>query len=245
MRPSVPCFVAPQPAPESLAALREAAARKATPLLAGGTDWFVEATDSGFRYHDAHRQFALPRPSLPGVHQLTNAGLAIAALSVLPQPLDRRVMSSGLREAEWPARLQRLQTGRLMSGLPDGVELWLDGGHNDSAGEVLALQMESWRCQDGDQPLPLHIIMGMLSTKSPPEFFLPILPYVTRVTTLAIPGESLGLAASDLADDIRALGMMAVDEADDLMAALKKVSADSRVLICGSLYLAGHVLSCN
>ena len=160
MRSSVPCFVAPQPNHESLEALQEAAAAKGAFLKVGGRDWTTTPNANGFHYQDAERHFDLPFPALLGVHQFSNAGLAIAALSVLPHPPDLPEICQGLRQVEWPARLQHLTTGKLPEMLPPATELWLDGGHNDSAGEVLALQIQRWRDEDGQNGMITGCLMA-------------------------------------------------------------------------------------
>lgn len=245
MRPFVPCFSAPQPDQESHNVLATKAFSLKAPFSIGGIDWYVTPSSQNLLYRDKLRELQLPLPALVGPHQTLNAGLAIAALSALPIPLDATFIAKGLRQVEWPARLQRLQQGRLLPLVPPGTDLWLDGGHNDSAGEVLAQQACAWCNEDSSTHLPLHIIIAMLSTKSPQEFLTPLIPFIDSVTTLNIPHEPLSFSASDLAQRIQTIGIKNVRDAPDLKNALQNVPAHHRVLICGSLYLAGHVLACN
>ena len=244
MRRGVPCFAAPQPEAEALTALRAAAADIGAPLAIGGADWRVEPHTGGFRYVDSTRAYDLPTPALLGAHQYWNAGLAIASLAALPQPLPESALATGMRNVTWPARLQRLSDGALSGRLPNGWELWLDGGHNDSAGDALAQQAKNWR-KDGRD---LHLICGMLTTKNPRDFLRPLAAFVTDLHTIPIPDEPLSFTADTLAATARDVGLAATAHAT-LEQALNQIIQTSpsaqpaRILICGSLYLAGYVLA--
>jgi dihydrofolate synthase/folylpolyglutamate synthase len=245
MKKGVPCFVAMQPANEARTALRVAAKKIGAPLFMGGEDWRVEPTENGFRFSDAAHTFDLPKPALLGVHQFDNAGLAIAALAAVKNPLAPESIRQGLHTVEWPARLQKLENGGLRALLPRDWELWLDGGHNDSAGDALAAQAESWHAQDS---LPLYLICGMLTTKNPGEFLRPLAPFVSALRAVSIPGEALTFTADDFAACAKEAGMRNVAPTANVSAALRDVARDKsrgRILICGSLYLAGHVLKEN
>ncbi len=248
MRAAVPCFAASQREPDALEALRQAATAIHAPLYLEGNDWKVdEHPDGSFRFTDATRTLDLPRPSLLGQHQYQNASLAIAALSVLKKPLPIDCFAQGLRTTEWPARLQRLIGGALDALVPE-AEVWLDGGHNDSAGEVLATQIERWRQEDGPTPRPLYIILGMLTTKRPAEFLSPFAKHIARLCTVPVPHEPLSFMPEFLATEIRPLGIPNIAPAQNVADALRSLSKHPttpppRILICGSLYLAGNVLS--
>ena len=248
MRHSVPCFAALQPDPLALQALREAAKVLQAPLSIGGTDWKVEETGEGFRFTDATRAYDLPKPALLGQHQYQNAGLAIAALSALPKPLPETAIAQGLRDVEWPARLQRLTSGNLVSLAPQGAEIWLDGGHNDSAGEVLATQIERWMTEDGKTPRPLYVVIGMLTTKFPAEFLSPFAKYIVQLRAVPVPHEPLSFTAQNLALEARKIGLSFAEASGNVEDALRelakqKPSESPRILICGSLYLAGAILA--
>ncbi len=249
MRPHIPCFSALQPDPEALTALYTAAADKQTPLIVGGKDWRVTPSEEGFHYADSHLTVDLPAPRLIGAHQFLNAGLAIAALSVLPNIRTTEIISKGLLNVEWPARLQKFEQGYLSQFFPKTWELWLDGGHNDSAGEVLAEQAKAWRKQDGGYPRPLLLICGMLTTKNAQEFLSHLTPYINHICTLAIPNEELSFTAENLRDEALRAGIARVETASNLVGALQSFAeighASARILICGSLYLAGDVLKQN
>ncbi len=241
-----PAIAGPQADPVANAVFAERAAALSAPLFLHGRDWSVAATDTGFRFQDAARTLDLPPPGLMGAHQVDNAGLAIAATAHLPLTIGADAIRRGLTAVEWPARLQRLTRGPLPDLLPEGWELFLDGGHNDSAGEVLARQLARWN-SDGR---PLDMVFGMLGSKRPLDFLTPLAPYVRRLRAVAIPGEPNSVTAEDAAAFARAAGMDAA-ASPDVGAAVAELTAQAgqgtpaRLLICGSLYLAGTVLALN
>jgi dihydrofolate synthase/folylpolyglutamate synthase len=249
MRPHIPCFTVAQPDDEVLAALRDVAQEKQSPLSIGGIDWRVTPRENGFHFLDATRAFDLPAPALLGAHQYENAGLAIAALSVLKNKISETHSAYGLLNVEWPARLQKLISGSLADLLPTGWGLWLDGGHNDSAGQVLAQQAAAWKQKDGPRPRPLFLICGMLTTKNVQEFLSPLAPFVTEMRTIAIPEEGLSFSASALAAEAKNASFTNVLAAESITEAIQSLvslqAPSARILICGSLYLAGKVLSEN
>ena len=188
--------------------------------------------------------FVLPRPALTGPHQIENAAAAVACAAVLDDySVKPSAMAEGLRAAAWPGRLQRLDGGRLRALLPPGAELWVDGGHNPAAGVALA----AW-CAERDGPAPLHLVIGMLDTKDVRGFLAPLASRVAGAVTVAVAGEPAALSAEDVAAAAMAAGIDA-SAAPSLEAALAAVAAASerapRVLICGSLYLAGQALAAN
>ncbi len=241
-RPGVPAVIAPQP-PEAAAALGAQAEAKDAPLHRAGHEWHAEATAGGMRFEGRRLRLDLPQPALYGAHQIVNAGTAIACLEMLDAlPVDATHIREGLLNVEWPARLQRLVRGTLVDLVPPGWELWLDGGHNAGCGEVLAEVARGWRDR------PLHLIYGMLNTKEPKGFLAPLAPLVTSLKAVAIPGAQASLPAEQSAANARACGIRA-EPMPDLASALGAIVAaetkPGRVLICGSLYLAGIVLGEN
>ncbi|MGO4728669.1 MULTISPECIES: bifunctional folylpolyglutamate synthase/dihydrofolate synthase [unclassified Inquilinus] len=243
-KPGVPMVVAPQKSDAAVAVLIQAAEAAGAPLHLAGRDWSVVPAADGFTLHTAAGDRPYPRPALPGDHQFANAATAIRLRDLLagfdiPEDAVRR----GLASVEWPGRLQRLTRGPLSALLPADWELWLDGGHNDSAGEVLG----QWL--GGLDPRPLHLVCGMLESKEPQEFLRPLAPFARSIRTVRIPGEEASLPAETLADHARAAGLADVAAADSLdaavFAAAQGAGRSGRVLICGSLYLAGRVLAAN
>jgi folylpolyglutamate synthase/dihydrofolate synthase len=233
--------------PGAMQAITARAAVVGAGLVREGTDWTVAAGDGGMRWDCGDRSWVLPAPALPGAHQLQNAGTALAALAALPGiEIDRDNVASGLGRVHWPARLQRLDgnragrgLGRLARLLPDGWELWLDGGHNPGAATVLAAQLEHWRDR------PRYAVIGMLQTKDADGFIAPLAGCLDAVVAIAIPDEPASFDAGSLA---ALIGRHHTDAttAESLERALDRLSGrpgPARVLICGSLYLAGHVLA--
>jgi dihydrofolate synthase/folylpolyglutamate synthase len=194
-------------------------------------------------FQTPERLVDLPLPRLNGRHQIDNAGTAIAAASLLfGDGLTTRALEHGLTHAEWPARLERLATGALHAYVADGTEIWLDGGHNAAGGQVTAHALAEL---DERVPRPVHLIFGMMDTKDAHAFIAPFKGLVERIYTVPVPDEPNAFSAE-------ALAAIAGDEGFDVVAATSVPDAllrsqaalhgPGRVLICGSLYLAGHVL---
>ena len=247
IKQGVPVVVAPQP-PEAMAVFEEKAAELASPLCRYGLEWQVETAGHGILYSDRAGKRRLPRPALPGEHQIANAGAALATLPFLSGlRVDEAAQAAGLRRVEWPARLQHLHRGPLARKLPKGWELWLDGGHNAAAGEVLADFARAWRAKD-HAPLPLHLVFGMLNTKEPVAFLKPLAPLAADLHAVEITGGHASLPAGDAAAAARAAGI-AAETAPSVAAAIDRIvgggNGPARILICGSLYLAGLVLAEN
>ncbi|AHJ63900.1 Dihydrofolate synthase [Granulibacter bethesdensis] len=225
--------------PEVLEVLDREAAKQGVSLLARDRDWHIARHGNGLRYSDADGVVDLPLPALPGEHQLDNAGIAVAAMRAAAKtaiPLSWR--AEGLARAEWPARMQRL-TGLLAKDLPDGWELWLDGGHNPGAGVMLAGHLRGWKDR------PAHVIVGMKQAKDAGQFLASVLPEADTVWAIAEPGQYLALPVEAIvsASGGKAIPGPTVREA--MAAILKQAEAGSvpgRILICGSLYLAGEIL---
>ena len=242
LKPGVPAVIAPQTA-EAARAIAAEAARVGVPLIRGDHEWRVEPAGDGFNYVHGDRILALPRPVLPGGHQFTNAGTAIACIDDLPGfTVPETAIRDGLATASWPARMQRLRAGPLVASLPEGWALWLDGGHNPSAGEALAAVLGGWRDQ------PVHLVVGMLDTKDNAGFLRPLAPLAAGVQTVTIPTSPASVSAEALAASCTAAGMLAAPS-PSVDAAVRSIVAEpgpaSRILICGSLYLAGAVLAEN
>ena len=225
LRPAVPAVVGNQQ-PAAMAAIAREAAVVGAPLLLRGRDWKIAGDAEGVIF-DGMR---LPRPALPGTHQLENAGIAMMALRAARFEIPLAALATGLRRVEWPARLQRLQ-GALLGLLPEGSELWLDGAHNPGGAEALAEQLAAW---DG----PTTLVLGMKNSKDVAEVLRILLPHAGRVFAVAEPGQHLALPVEAI---IAASNGKAVP-GPDVAGALLQLREPGRVLICGSLYLAGEVL---
>lgn len=232
-----PCIVAPQD-PVARAVIEEKAERLFAPLRIGRQDWDSRREGMSLIYQDDHGLMDLPLPVLPGPHQIVNAGTAIAALRELG--FGRIEARAAVIEAEWPARMQRLSHGPLVEAAGQ-AELWLDGGHNPAGGEALAATLA------GMAKKPTHLICGMLNTKDVAGYMRPLAAQVQSLTAIDIPGEPNTLPAGETARIAAETGIRATT-APDAETALRRIvaeSASARVLICGSLYLAGHILRQN
>jgi dihydrofolate synthase/folylpolyglutamate synthase len=213
-------------APEAAAEILREAALQGSRLLQRGRDWEVTEDADGLLFEGVR----LPRPALIGAHQADNAGIAIAALLASGLEIPAAAYAEGLAMAEWPARLQPLR-GNLLKRLPEGSTLWLDGAHNPGGGQALAEQLDRWAG-------PTTLVVGMKQSKDVTEFLAPLLPRAARIFAVAEPGQHLALPIDQV---IAASGGIAI-EGPDIAGALRQIVAPSRVLICGSLYLAGEVL---
>ncbi len=213
-------------APAALQAVEAAAVAAKARLLRRGRDWDVAETPTGLRLDGLD----LPRPALLGAHQAENAGIAIEALRAAGFDLPASALAAGLQNAQWPARLQRL-CGALLAKLPEGSQLWLDGAHNPGGAEALAAQLAAW---DG----PTTLIVGMKQSKDVAEFLRILRPHAAWIIAVQEKDQHLALPVPEI---IAASGGVAVP-GPDVRAALAQITTPTRVLICGSLYLAGEVL---
>jgi dihydrofolate synthase/folylpolyglutamate synthase len=234
LKRGVPCVVGPQH-PDGLAVIEDRAARLGAPLLACGQHWHVAEDRGRLIYQDETGLLDLPLPNLLGPHQVQNAGAALAALRALGQ--GEAACEAAVTRAEWPARMQRLRRGPLVDLAPR-VELWLDGGHNPAGGEAVAATLARMPRR------ATHLICGMLNTKDVRGYMAPLAPEVTRLHAVSIPGEKNTLPAEATRDAARAAGIDAATAGSvaEALAGIAATTPDARVLICGSLYLAGAVL---
>jgi dihydrofolate synthase/folylpolyglutamate synthase len=230
----VPVIVGPQ-AEEGLAVIEAKAARMGAPVLAYGQHWNAWEERGRLVYQDENGLLDLPLPNLPGPHQIQNAGAALAALRALGR--NEAACEAAVTRAYWPARMQRLRTGPLVDLAPK-VELWLDGGHNPAGGEAVAATLARMPARE------THLICGMLNTKDVTGYMLPLAPQVTKLHAVSIPGEKNTLPANVTRDAARSAGIEAVSAPSvaEALADIASRSPEARVLICGSLYLAGTVL---
>ncbi len=243
IKPRVPVVVGAQP-PEALAVLERAARRAHAPLFVRDEHWHVQEEGGRLVYSDEGGLVDLPRPRLLGPHQIGNAGLAVAALRSFQLPVT--AMEDGISRAEWPARMQRLSTGKLVSRAPEGAEVWLDGGHNAAGGTALAHAL----CELEERySRPLVLVLGMLTTKDAQAFLAPFRGLAREAIAVPMPGEHAGRPAEEVAAVAAALGIpvrvsAGVGEALGSLTTTPGLPPP-RVLICGSLYLAGAVLEAN
>ncbi|MEZ5926352.1 MAG: Mur ligase family protein [Hyphomicrobiaceae bacterium] len=233
--------------PESLDVIEAEAARVRAPLVVHGRDFDAYAQNGRLVYQDEDGLLDLPPPALAGPHQVDNAGTAIAAVLRLGEHKpSSEAIAQGLRTVRWPGRLQPLPALLARSGLPDGSELWVDGGHNHTAALAIA---EALRRRTVERPLPLHLIIGMLASRDPGPYLQPLVPLAASLIAVPIPDTSRAYAKAHapaaIAEAARSVGGMA-SEATSVEAALTQLATSRepvRVLIAGSLHLAGAVLA--
>ncbi|MFU8864821.1 MAG: bifunctional folylpolyglutamate synthase/dihydrofolate synthase [Rhodobacterales bacterium] len=234
LKRGVTCIVGPQ-TEEGLDAIEAAAARVGAPLLIHGQHWHIGREGDRMIYQDENGLLDLPLPNLPGAHQISNAGAALTALRYLEQP--EITFEAAATRAFWPARMQRLRDGPLVELAPQ-VELWLDGGHNPAAGEAISAHLATL------PERPTYLICGMLNTKDIGGYLRPMARHATSLYAVSIPDTVATLPAEDTARAAAEAGITAsvATSVSEALADIARQDPQARVLICGSLYLAGSVL---
>jgi dihydrofolate synthase/folylpolyglutamate synthase len=242
LKPGVPCIVGRQEA-EALQVIEARAGEIGTPLHVFGRDFDVFEQHRRLIFQTESWLIDLPVPRLNGRHQIDNAGAAIATASVaFGDALTIESLERGLTHAEWPARLERLGEGALHQYVGEGTEIWLDGGHNEAGGRAIANALAEF---EERVPRAVHLIWGMMETKDAHAFIAPFKGLVERVYTVPIPEEANAFSAEALAEIAASEGFdvtPASGVAHALMQSRAALGRPGRVLICGSLYLAGQVL---
>ena len=244
LKPGVPAVISQQE-DEALEVLRDRAAEVGAPVFAWGHHFDAYEQRGRLVFQQENVLLDLPKPSLIGRHQIINAGTAVAAALLLRKfKLTEGAIGCGLVEAQWPARMQRLRNGPLSDLMGPGSELWLDGGHNPACGSVIAQTLADLEERSSS---PLHLIVGMMGQKDAAGFLRPFRGLVKSIVTVPIPGaHEAPYPPESLAQIAREMGFQATAVAD-VDAAIRQIEADGsapkRILICGSLYLAGHVLA--
>jgi dihydrofolate synthase/folylpolyglutamate synthase len=243
---NVPVISAEQPM-EAMAVIEAQANRMRAPLHAAGQGWHVGVERGRLVYQDDRGLMDLAAPRLFGRHQFDNAGLAIATLRAIETlKIPSAAFEAGIVNAEWPARMQRLSSGALLEQAPRGCEIWLDGGHNAEGGRVVAAALGDL---EERVSRPLVVIAGMMANKDAGAFLANFAGLTRHIIAIEIPRQDNAMPPDRLADAARSLGMR-VEISDGVEAALRTLArlayeVPPRILITGSLYLAGHVLSLN
>jgi dihydrofolate synthase/folylpolyglutamate synthase len=246
LKRNAPGIVAPQN--EHALNMIEVEANAAGALLfRHGAEYMAYAERGRLVYQDDYGLLDLPLPKLLGAHQVENAGLAVATLRRSGIKLSQTAIEAGLVNADWPARMQRLKSGPLVDLAPPGSDIWLDGGHNPGAGVVIAQAFAEIEDRD---PRPLILIVGMLTTKDPAGFFRPFAGLVRHAMTVPISASESGYDPERLAElamevDVPAYPFSDIRSALNSLREGSTKSEPPRILICGSLYLAGDVLKEN
>jgi dihydrofolate synthase/folylpolyglutamate synthase len=230
----VPCIVGRQK-DAALEVIERQAARLGAPLFRYGQEWHVSEERGRLVYQDDNGLLDLPHPALLGPHQIENAGTAIAALRQMG--CDEAAFDGAMTGATWPARMQRLRSGPLVE-IAGNAELWLDGGHNPAAGKALAATLQ------GLPARPTYFITGMLKTKDVSGYMAELANVSDTLFAVSIPGEAATLSAQETADYAAAAGFEAKvsEHVADALSAILQIDPAARVVISGSLYLAGAIL---
>ncbi|MFV2002929.1 MAG: folylpolyglutamate synthase/dihydrofolate synthase family protein, partial [Paracoccaceae bacterium] len=237
LKRGVPCIIGLQP-DEALDVIEARAARLGAPVSVYGQHWHVGEERGRLIFQDETGLLDLPMPNLIGAHQMQNAGIAVAALRALG--FGEQVCEAAVTGARWPARLQRLRSGPL-ADVAKSAEIWLDGGHNPAAGLALAQALT------GLPDRPLHLICGMLNSKDVAGFLRPLAAQTKSLHAVEIVGEAASLSARETCVAAKLAGHDATT-ATDIQNAVQNIASkdpNARILICGSLYLAGQVLAEN
>jgi dihydrofolate synthase / folylpolyglutamate synthase len=232
---------------EVMTVIKQQAKRMRAPLFAAGEGWHVNVERGRLVYQDDRGLMDLAAPKLFGRHQFDNAGLAIATLRAIDSiKIPSAAFEAGIVNAEWPARMQRISSGTLIGFGPPGSEIWLDGGHNVDGGRVVAAALGDL---EERVSRPLVVIAGMMANKDAGGFLANFAGLTRHIIAVPIPDQSAAMPPERLADAARLLGMR-VEISDGVEAALRTLAGlayeiPPRILITGSLYLAGHVLALN
>jgi len=248
MKPKHPVVIGQQPYDAALEVLMSTAERLHCPTAVYGQDFMAHEEYGRLVYQDEFGLADLPLPRLPGRHQYANAAAAIRAVKAAGFVITEAMMEKALESVEWAGRLQRLTDGRLMANAPAGAEIWVDGGHNPGAGEVIAEAMANF---EERQPRPLYLITGMINTKDPVGYFKAFAGLAEKVFCVPIRGSDAMIDPVILANAAYDAGLVAepmstVGEAlDAIKEILDPAKPPPRILIGGSLYLVGDVLSDN
>lgn len=258
MKSGVPCIVGKQIYTEANKVFHRISQELPTeaPLYQHGAEWNIEPNPDGFKFTWQGESIAVSHANLLGSHQIYNIGAALGAYRIIMgERFDAKILSPDapikpLLKINWPGRLQELKNHPFTDLIPDAnknngknnCEIFIDGGHNDSAGMMLAEQAKIWRVQDNKK---LHLVVAMVDRKDPAAFLAPLVPYTDSITITTIPNEASSYSIDKLEELIRPLGFKNLKKAPDPEAAVQNLSSEmnNRILITGSLYLMGHILS--
>ena len=248
IKPGRPVVIGQQESDTARQTIVETAERLGCRVSIYGQD-FVAFEENGRLVHqDETGLLDLPLPRLPGRHQYANAAAAIVAVRAAGFKLGHASAEKAMETVDWPGRLQRLTSGRLVDLAPAGSELWVDGGHNPGAGAVIA---EALAEQEERLPRPLFLISGMIDTKDQSGYFAAFNGIARHVFTVPVNMSDAGVPSAELAVRAAEAGLSAepINSIEDALLLLKTTwNSDEpppRILISGSLYLVGEALALN
>lgn len=245
MKPDSPCIIGPQTLAEKvMPVFTETASSKGSPLVRHGSDWSIEDKGAAFNFVYKDVEMTLPHPNLQGLHQIVNAGTALATLKTIEHqlPVSEQSIKHGLQNIQWPGRLDNITS--CFKNVPADWEIWLDGGHNSDGAGALSAQARKWKNQDDK---PLHLVLGMMNRKSPIDFIKELQSDISTVTAIPVGDEPQSFDSNKSHDLLQSsFSKLNVSKSENFESAIKNLLAyqkqPGRILIAGSLYLAGHVL---
>ncbi|MCF6113753.1 bifunctional folylpolyglutamate synthase/dihydrofolate synthase [Mesorhizobium muleiense] len=241
-----PVVIGAQESETALQVLIETAERLDCPAFVYGQDFLAFEENGRMVYQDEDGLMDLSPPRLPGRHQFANAAAAIAAVKSAGFEISHRVADKAMANVTWPGRMQKLPQGRLTELAPKGADIWLDGGHNPGAGVVVA---EALAEQEEKNPRPLFLICGMINTKDQSGYFRAFKGLVRHVYTVPVSLSEASVPNDELTIRAAEAGLSAepVSSVANALMLLRDTwdGPPPRILISGSLYLAGAVLAEN
>ena len=244
LKPSVPAIIGPQ-TNKALNVIKRRALELGSSAYIFGEDWNISPANNQLIFKMGAKSCIVPRPNLLGDHQIQNAGCALASVKLLNGqfPVSPQEIDMGLVSINWPARLQKLKEGNLIENLLEDVEIWIDGGHNQDAAKAIASTLRDWRTASPE--ISIHMVFGALNNRRPQNFLQYFTNVIDTIRAVEIPREPNALSASEIETAARECGLKA-DPAKGISPAITDIISNSsrkrRILICGSLYLAGAVL---
>ena len=244
LKPSVPAIIGPQ-TNEALNVIKRRALELGSSAYIFGEDWNISPANNQLMFKIGSKSSIVPRPNLLGDHQIQNAGCALASVKLLNGqfPVSPQEIDMGLVSINWPARLQKLKEGNLIENLLEDVEIWIDGGHNQDAAKAIASTLKDWRTASPE--ISIHMVFGALNNRCPQNFLQYFTNVIDTIRAVDIPGETNALSASEIETAALECGLKAYP-AMGIGPAITDIISNSsgkrRILICGSLYLAGAVL---
>lgn len=247
IKKNIPVIVGEQ-ADDSLQVIEEQALKNSSQITVARQNFDYYLQNNRFIFQDELGLLDLPVPALHGEHQLANASLAIATTRQLLPDLSNDVYETAVKTVYWPGRFERLSPGPIANS--EKSEIWIDGGHNGQAANMIADELETLNSKYiRSEKLPTILIVGMLTTKEPLEFFRPLINLVDHVIAIPVEASQAGFTPEELAKTIEGLGISVTTQPslEEAMAEAKTKFSDQnhRILISGSLYLVGEVLQKN
>ena len=244
LKPSVPAIIGPQ-TNKALNVIKRRALELGSSAYIFGEDWNISPANNQLIFKMGSKSCIVPRPNLLGDHQIQNAGCALASIKLLNGqfPVSPQEIDMGLVSINWPARLQKLKEGNLVENLLEDVEIWIDRGHNQDAAKAIASTLRDWRT--ASREISIHMVFGALNNRCPQNFLQYFTNVIDTIRAVDIPGETNALSALEIETAARECGLKAYP-AKGISPAITDIISNSsgkrRILICGSLYLAGAVL---